>query len=441
MQGTRTHLNIERRRHSTIAQKLYFFWSKKQNKLLLSALIFLTAWPFLYLLTSFTFYVFLNIIIRLSNLKLPLLKINNYGSRVLLLFGLSVLLSAIFAPQLERGQSILATTFIVLQFGYWVLLACFIIFHAPFFSFYTISKIAFGGLMFYSLNFFFFNNLSDFPPFRFYVNRNSYVFTMICLFPITTYFIFKKAGKVALLIYLAIGLFLMLLTNGRSAGILITLESLLILTIFFPTTFLFLRTILMLSIPFVLFTVSDIELSQSLRNKIGEKVGMLSPRFGDLIKGEGVAGDLSFDESWLTRELMIEKALEINRAYPWLGIGPLNFTQYDAVLENSVNSKYNRLYISYLGLDYYNKKSSHNTYIMILAENGYIGLICYTLISLPLIVHFFKLLFLKTFSITDIPLISFFTISIYFYAISATGTLTYLIIGLAYASYYKRIHA
>lgn len=432
-------MNVIQRQKPTVTQKLTYFWSKGRSNWLLGAFVLLMAWPFLYLMTSFTFYVFILIGLSLSNFQLPLFKAGNYGDRMLLLFGGIVFLSAIFAPSIDRGQSQLSTLIILLQYSYWVILACFIITHAPFISFYTISKIAFIGLTLYTLNFFVFNNLFNLPPIRLYVNRNAYVFTMVSLFPITTYFVYKKGGKALLLLYLFWALLLMLLTNGRSAGILVIFESLLVWAVFFRKSYVIIRALLITCIPFAVLMVSDISFSASIRNRLGNRVEVLSPRFGELIKGEGLAGDLSFDESWLTRELMIEKALEINQKYPLLGIGPFNFSRYDAVLANSVSSKYDRLYISALGLDYYNKKSSHNTYIMILAENGYLGLISFLLLALPLWVYFFKLLFFKSFNIDALPIISFVAISIYFYVISTTGTITYFVIGLAYASYYKRI--
>lgn len=423
-------------------EKLAFFWSRKQNKQLFSIFILLMTWPVLHLLTSFTFYIFILLANSLKNFSLPLFKLDNYGAKTLFIFGMFVFLSALFAPNLERGQSVASTIFILFQYVYWITLTCFIISNAHFFSFYLISKMTFLGLFFLTLNFFLFNNLFSLPAIQLFINRNSYVFTMISTFPISTFFVYKKYGKVALTAYIIIAIYLMLLTNGRSAAILIFLESILVWSVFFSKSYSVIKILFILSLPFVFLSISVLNINQpeALRTQLGNRFERISPRFSQLIKGEGIAGDLSIDQSWLIRELMIEKAKEINKKYPLLGIGPFNFTNYDAELPNSSSSKYFRLYISSRGLEYYNERSSHNTYIMILAEHGLIGLFFYGLLALPLIWRFLRHFFIKSLSMRDLPLISFFTISIYFYAISATGTLTYFIIGLSYASYYNRLN-
>jgi O-antigen ligase len=181
---------------------------------------------------------------------------------------------------------------------------------------------------------------------------------------------------------------------------------------------------------------------EDIRKDIAKPISKIAPRISEFISGEGIAGDLDHDRSWLLRELMIEKGIEIVYKHPLLGVGLFNFANYDAKLNSLYEDEkfYSVLYGQVNNADKFNNKSAHNSYIQLISENGIIGFSLYILLAFPLIYVFLKKLIFSEITLNDLPLMSFFFLSIYFYAIaSLMGTLTYVIIGMAIASKNKQI--
>ena len=150
-------------------------------------------------------------------------------------------------------------------------------------------------------------------------------------------------------------------------------------------------------------------------------------------EGNGVASN---DRSWLVREVMVRKGIMIANEHPIFGIGFNRFRNYNVDFRKFLASerKYDRLG-RYTSNDVLNNRSPHNSYIQILAENGFLGLLIFILIlAVPLKV-FFKRLLKNQLSIIDAPLISLVGLTIYLYAISSyPSAITFVTISLAYNS-------
>ncbi|MFN0212930.1 MAG: O-antigen ligase family protein, partial [Saprospiraceae bacterium] len=151
--------------------------------------------------------------------------------------------------------------------------------------------------------------------------------------------------------------------------------------------------------------------------------------------------DLTKDESWLTRRLMVEKGKEINEAYPWFGIGLLNFSLYEAQLASLWSREFVPLQDEKDPGTHFNQASSHNSYLQIWTETGYVGLFFFLLLLFFPLFYFVKKLMFESLSLKDLPLISLLSICLHFLVISnITSALSWFVIGFSYAGYHKRLN-
>ncbi len=409
---------------------------------LLSFFFIFLAWPSInFLGLNITFIIFILIAKYFNDHGIKLFDSNSNLSMIFIMFGIFAIISSVSAPKMDRFfDNEFFKYKIIIQQIFWIIISLFIINNFKYFSYYKITKYLFYGIILLNLNFYFFNFNTP-PPFRLSLNRNSYVFTMVALFPIVSYYVNHKYGLKGLKLFIPSVLFLVLLSNGRAGALLIFGEAVLIYGIFYKSATKFFKVTIFIILISNFFISQFLDIEQ-LRKQASKPFAQISPRISELISGEGDAGDLETDRSWLIRELMIEKGLEIFEKYPFLGIGLFNFSNYDAKLDALyTNETFSSvLYGQSKGADKYNDKSAHNSYVQLITENGIIGFIIYLIIALPLIIHFFKKILVNDISFEDGPLMSFFFLSIYFYAIaSLMGTLTYLIIGMAYVSKNKQI--
>ncbi len=419
--------------------KLMKFWGNKTNQRILCVFLFFLSYPIITIFFSVTFYIFIILFYRTIKKQVPTIKFRNYGSWVILLFGLSALISTVLSPP-EQRESDNNYAVILVQYLYWVFLAIFIINNAKYFNLYRLSKYVFVGLCFLSLNFFLIKDALNFGILTSDMNRNTYAYIILCFFPLSTWYINSRYNQKGTILYMALITVLMLLTDGRSAGVLIILECTLLLQVYFPLLQKIFKKVSILVLLLIAIVSSSLEMND-IRKSLGSTFENISPRMAEFIQGTGVAGNLEMDKSWLTRELMIKKAFEISQLYPYFGIGPFKFSRYNANLEDAYSHEFRYLYIKHYGVSYYNRKSSHNSYFMVLAEQGWVGLLLFLLITFPLAAFIlFKLIFLKI-NKNDIPLISIFTISLHFYAISAMpSAITWVVIGLAYARFHGTLN-
>jgi O-antigen ligase len=398
-------------------------FEKKVQKIL-NYFIFFLVFPSINLFgSSITFYIFIYLI--------TLVGINfiNYEKRNILFYFLlfSLFLSIIFKPSMERDPGFGVTLKFVIQFIYWITVSLFTIFYFKNINFSELSKWAFYGTLVSIIGFYIF-------PFNFGVGpifitlqetRNSFVFDLLCAIPISFIYInsnFSKRNKIILLWLFIIS---MLFTNGRSGGVIIFIESILISIFIFPN---FIRNFKIIIIPIFIFILLFSFSTEKLRIDLANSLTDINPRLSKLILAEedDDEGDLSMDKSWLHRVLMVDKSIEIFAKYPFTGIGPNNFRYYDSPLKSLEN--YQRL--SNESEEWYNNRSAHNSYIQILSELGLFGMIPLVLIILIPIIFFIKKIIYNNKEILLLPFVSIIGISIHFYAISAlTGAIPFFIFG------------
>lgn len=407
-------------------------FSDRRINPLLTLFAFFLAFPAITILgNSITFYIFLFITLRMGSFWRK--KSKGIGYFFVFLFWL--LLSVIAAPYstMPRHPGILSTVLIVIQYTYWIMLAIFFIIYRNSINIFQISKWVFYGCIASIIGFYFANININLIVAEVATkgSRNGFVFTLLSCAPIVFYYVRHRYGGTRA--YTVLGFFIvaMFFTNGRSGAIIIMLEGLLIISIIRAG---FRKYIIggVISLGF-LVAVSGTKGFDGFFQSSAVYFDHINPRFANLLRGEG-EGDLTTDKSWLIRELMIDKGKELIKQRPFLGVGPNGFIFYDAKLKSLED--YGRLQNH--DEDYYNSRSSHNSYLQVLAEFGYIGFISFILLLFIPLVHFLVRFIRGKISFTDLPLISLLGLAIHFYAISAiTGAISWFVIGLSWSAYLK----
>jgi O-antigen ligase len=322
-----------------------------------------------------------------------------------------------------------------LQVLYWVGIVLFVQTHGPKMNFYLVCKYLTIGTWIVIAQFFFFNFIGDLPLIV-TGSRNSVVFTMIALIPFHAYYFQKRLGSKFLVLYLPFCIVTMLATEGRAGAVLVVLESLLIGSILIHQRLKIIAKLLFLSLLALFLLLYNKENSAVLAGNIRS----ISPRIAEFVEGQGQAGNLTKDESWLTRRLMIEKGKEIIEKYPFFGVGLMNFSIYEAKLTSLWHKEYAPLQDEVNPSKHFNKTSAHNSYLQIWAETGYIGFVSLmTFLIFPLTFFSRKFIF-GSLGFEDLPLISLCCVCLHFYVISIiTSALSWAVIGFAYAAYRRRL--
>lgn len=384
-----------------------------------------------------TFLFLILIVTNFNNNSLMPLNVNNKNIKFWAFFVVG-LISLVVAPKIGRNPGISEDVMTVFQIMLWMLITIFFMQNMHKISFYTLSKSIFYGLVIVVIYFYFFNNTVKMLFSNFYVPRNTFVYVILLLYPLSTYFVSENFGKNKLIFIGILSVFIMLFSEGRAGFIIILIENFLLLIIYFKDKLKKIVLITFILIPFLLITAKKIA-EIDINSVVYEIINPISPRIASFINFSGEE-DLYYDKSWMTRKLMIDKGIEIFKKYPAFGIGLMNFAFYDADFYDIDSLKYNGLYIENYGIEYFNKRSAHNSYIMILAEMGLIGFISFLFIILPIIFKIILKLPTLSFEVKDLPLVSATGMFIYFYAIaSLPSSLTWFIFGLTYANYHNRI--
>jgi O-antigen ligase len=258
--------------------------------------------------------------------------------------------------------------------------------------------------------------------------RNYLVYTLIISIPFSLYYLHHFFKKKGVLMGSMLFMLMILLTDGRAGAIIVAIQLLLILGIVYPnvkrlSTLVIAGGALLLS----LFPVNIEEAAE----RFGRNISDVSPRISNLILEQG-DGDLSMDKSWLIRELMVSKGLEISGKYALIGIGPNNFSNYRA----EINSYSEVQRLSGHSKSFYNELSAHNSYIQVLAEFGLLGFSLFVLTIVSINLFFIKNIFGSKITMNFVPVISLFGASIQFYVISSiTGAISWFIIAVAWMMY------
>lgn len=413
---------------SIVDATAYKFTSEIQS--LLNLLVFFIIWPAINLLgNSITFYIFIILSLRVGSFWLK----SGLGKPLFMSLILITILSAVFAPyaDMPRHEGLFSVITICLQWVYWILLSVFFIVHRNAVDYFQVAKWVFYGTIAAAIGFYLVRYKLDTGPLEFktFLSRNSFVFTLLVSIPVSFYYLKQAVHTSSLPYYLAGFLLVMLLTNGRSGGIIILLEILLICSVLYQSFQQLAR--ILFAVIIVIFFLNETSVFQPVKNNLADKVAAINPRLASLLRGEegDRDGDLSYDKSWLLRVLMVEKGLEIVAEHPIIGIGPNNFVYYDAALRGQ--AKLDRLSSSDRG--FLNSRSSHNSYIQVLSEYGVFGFFFFILILIIPVFFFIKKFFTAKLQYHDLFAISIIGAAMHFYAINTiTGAIAWMFIGLAW---------
>jgi O-antigen ligase len=251
---------------------------------------------------------------------------------------------------------------------------------------------------------------------------------MLCSVPMAFYYIKHRFGIKRIPYFFIAAIAVLMFTNGRSGGIIIMVETLIMSAILYPS---WLKVLKVALIPLVaLFFILQADSVQPYLNGAAAALESINPRLAGMLQGEGSEGNLKMDKSWLERKLQVEKGIEIIHDYPLLGVGPGNYSSYDARLDNLIS--YERL--SSATRDYYNTRSAHNSYIMLMGEFGLLGLGIFLLLQGIGMFNLFYRIFKGQINESHLPLVSLLGLSMHFYAIVAiVGSITWFTLGTAMA--------
>lgn len=403
------------------------------NKRIFNIFAFFLAFPLISILgNNITFYLFAYLFVN-SRSFIGQFK---YGRSYFYGLLLVVIIATLAAPysEMSRHPGLLGNILLVIQYGYWIFMGIYLISFRKELNLLEMSKWIYYGTICSIIGFYIIrqNVFLGVAELTFRTGRNPFIFSLLSTIPISFYYIAKTKSKRYMVLAALFFMVIILLSNGRSGAIIVTLELFLIAGIVKPSLR---RLAIIVTVPIALLAVSlSNEKMEALLGVVASNIEPLSPRMASLLIGEG-DGDLDMDKSWLIRKLMQEKGIEIFTTYPFTGVGPGNFNYYDAPLRNFI--QYDRLYGK--TESFYNTLSAHNSYVQVLGETGIFGIICViSIIGIP-VFNFIRRFLLSKVTLEDLPLIALLGISIHFYAISAlTGALSWFIFGLAWATMYRR---
>lgn len=393
------------------------------------------AWPFISIGNSLSFYIFLLLLLVLKrNGESIAPGFKGFWAWILGAFGAVAIGSTLFSSMNGTFSDVLSATKLSLQVVYWLFLVLFIRKNADKINLYLMCKYLTIGTWIVVGQYFFFNFIGQ-APFVISVGRNSMVFTMLALMPFHAYYILKRFGKLGLWLYLPCTVLAMLLSEGRAGVLLIVVQSALVLFSAINRRLNFLaKTVFLISIVSIAAFYND-----ENRLALAHSLSSLSPRIAAFVEGSGQAGDLNKDESWLTRRLMLRKGMEIIEEYPVFGIGLMNFSNYEAQLSALWEKDFVPLQDERDATNHFNKASSHNSYLQIWCELGYVGLVLFLLLLAPPLIYLLHKIFFGVLSPNELPLISLLFVCVHFYVISTiTSALSWFVIGFAYAVFKRR---
>jgi len=381
---------------------------------------------------SLTFFFFVALLYYKGSTLIEALSFPFSMKWIFLLFLIGAFISTFFGPKLERSPPIGEDVRYMIQHAYWIIMAAFFIIFARYLNMLELSKYIFYGLI-ASFILFYAPFVLEFKSGLFGINtkpnRNGVIYTNLALIPFSFYYAYTKWGKRTSVFLLIFFNACVMFTEGRSGTIVFLIETLLITQILFPISKVLFKVLLVV---FGLFSlVASNPLVEPLLSGFANVVEPANPRLANLIRGEK-DGDLTEDRSWLFRLMMIEKAKEIIVQYPMFGIGIHHFSFFDGTLRMSYTE---RRFAGKTKIAL-NTGSPHNSYYMILSENGIWGMFCVAILTfIPIFGFLFKILINDKLYFSDLTCVGLLGISIHWYSIASfMGGVTWLCIAFAIIS-------
>lgn len=292
-----------------------------------------------------------------------------------------------------------------IQLLYWLMLAVFVYNAYPVINKFVLSRIVGISVVILILI-----DVTIMP-----MTQNGVAFSCVILGPIGYYGLKRYWVKV---IYALLLLVLMIFNGSRTGFVLCFCESVLFFLFFTPVLRRYVRLFLIFGV--VLFFTLNVEMT---RIAIGNIVMPLNERVGMLLKDPDAV--FRNDTSWLQRKAQVEKGKQIFEMYPWFGVGFTNFVNYDVLIDIS------RIDMDRKSIRNIDNRSSHNSYIGLIAETGIFGIGVVLLMFSSALIMFVRRLNSLGGTFEACVFISLIGMLIYFYTISSfLGTASWIMYGM-----------
>lgn len=370
---------------------------------------------------SITFFIFLLISYKFIKRKKKLFKITQWSDILLILFLVFVFIAAILTEEGYRDRSIFSIFKLVSQYIYWVVLALFIKTWIYKFDFYKLSRSIFFASL---VSIIYYVAINPFHPI-FY--PNSFAYAIVTAMPLGFYYVMKHFSS-SMILLISIGFVMGVLFSGSRTGtVLIVFELMLLLSLGTKKLKKVSIVIGALALPIVLVLFISLNQSDIKQVKYGlaDVLEDYSPKIAHTLRMEESV--MTRDKSLLIRKLMIQKGEKIFEEHPFFGIGPGNFTNYYTSLDiKSVSNWLNRSEANY------NRRSSQNSFLMILAEDGIFALV--SILIVFIITALRGLYYVKIFKNNAEIYIYIPFIALLFYSfilVTTMGSLFWLLLGLS----------
>jgi len=379
---------------------------------------------------SITFFIFLIIAYRFLKRKKKLFKITQWTDIFLILFLIFVFIAAILTEESYRDRSVFSIIKLMTQYVYWVVLALFIKTWIHNFDFYRLSRAIFYASVISIVYYVFLNPV--YPIFY----PNSFAYAIVTAMPLGYYYVMKRFS-IPVILLLSVGFVLGVMYSGSRTGTALTIFELMLLLSLGNKQ---LKKASMITGVFALPVIIVMFLSVDQSNIRYVKLGLAdmlenySPKIAHTLRME--ENVLDRDKSLLIRKLMIQKGGKIFDEHPFFGVGPGNFTNYYTKLDIASTSFWLH------GTEArYNKTSSQNSYLMIIAEDGSFALVNFLIVFLVIFWRGFY--YIKTFKNNAEVYIYIPFIALFFYGfilVTIQGALFWLLLGLSLTLTQRKRH-
>jgi len=368
------------------------------EKTLFSWLIFCIAFPPVKIIVNMSFLVFtLILVLKWSKVGYKSVRLDMID-KMGILFTVFIFISSLTT----KNQQAPILTSLHFNHIYWLGLFVYLR-RIPQEFFPILVKSVFYGLVFLSFTYFVpLPKLDGFVVFPVIRERNVFTYQLVLLVPLAVQYI---KGHNWQILFSFVFTIIALATDGRTGSVLVMIGVL-------PILISHKRILVLL----VLAIVSILYLESF--NGVLQKA---APRLYSTLS----SGDLKDDTSWLYRMAMVQKGLIIVRENPYVGSGLSSWRSYKVDSGEMLNSDvFDRIRNKSTN---WSNISPHNSYIQILAEQGYIGFVIWLV--------FLTAIFFKAWIIYNqkkVWVIGLLTMLIYLYVISSyQSSITFLILALA----------
>ena len=361
---------------------------------------------------SVTFYIFLIIIVKFLKRKRKLFRLKRMHDYILVMFAFILIISIFFSEETYRHIPIEKDAITIVKIIYWLLVALFFKTWASYIDFYQVSRSIFFGTVVTIAFYFSINRTLEL------MTQNSFAYVLVVSIPISMYYIFKKYNFITVISISVLFLYFAIASTSRAGAIIVFIELVILLVLAKYIRKRFMPLLLLASFAISIFFFPNVDM---YRYELSNFIEPYSPDLSALIR-KGDEG-LSIDKSWLDRRQMVVKGKIIFSEHPFLGIGFSHFKYY------WVDMDLISIYLN-KSLEFYNRLSSHNTYIQFLAGAGIFSLLLIVYLELIILKKGLRIIMDFKFNPGTFIFVSFLGMIIYFYVIAAgMGAITWFMFG------------